>query len=198
MLDKLPSLQRLVRNLQLFPTVSSKNIFRATAFFLEMSQEKAEQFCYSILEAKKKIMPCKLCFAWQEIGDKCLFCFDEKRDKSVICVVESWQELLAFEQSKSYNGMYHVLGGSLCPLEGRGPEDLNADQLIARLDKGVLEIILGFNNTPEGEATAAYISNLCENLVKITCLARGLPVGSTLEFTDRVTLAQALQERRPY
>ncbi len=198
MLDKLPSLQRLVRNLQLFPTVSSKNIFRATAFFLEMSQEKAEQFCYAILEAKKKIMPCETCFAWQEKDDKCLFCSDEDRDKSVICVVESWQELLAFEQSKSYNGMYHVLGGSLCPLEGRGPEDLNAEQLLTRLDSGVLEIILGFNNTPEGEATAALISNMCENLVKVTCLARGLPVGSTLEFTDRVTLAQALQERRPY
>lgn len=198
MLDKLPSLQRLVRNLQLFPTVSSKNIYRATAFFLEMSQDKAEQFCYALLEAKKKIMPCEICFAWQEKDSKCLFCSDDKRDKSVICVVESWQELLAFEQSKSYNGLYHVLGGSLCPLEGRGPEDLTAEQLVARLDSGVVEVILGFNHTPEGEATAAYVSNMLENLVKVTCLARGLPVGSTLEFTDRVTLAHALQERRPY
>lgn len=197
MLDKLPSLQRLVRNLQLFPTVSSKNIYRATAFFLDMNQEKAEQFCYALLEAKKKIKACDICFAWQEVDGECLFCFDAKRDKTIICVVESWQELLALEQSKSFNGLYHVLGGALCPLEGRGPEDLTTDQLLRRVE-GVTEIILGLNQTPEGEATAAYVSNQLNGLVKVSCLARGVPVGSTLEFTDRVTLAQAIQERRPY
>ena len=198
MLNRLPSLQRLVRNLQLLPTVSSKNIYRATAFFLEMSQEKAEQFCYALLEAKKKIKHCEICFAWQELDGLCLFCFDEKRDKSIICVVESWQELLALEQSKNFNGLYHVLGGSLCPLEGIGPEDLTVDCLVKRVSDGILEIIFGFNQTPEGEATAAYISNKLEGLVKISCLARGVSVGSSLEFTDRVTLAQAIQERRPY
>ena len=199
MLDKLPSLNRLVKKLQLFPSINSKNIHRATAYFLELGQDQAEQFCYAILEAKKNIKSCENCYAWHEIDENCLFCSDEKRDKSIICVVETWQELLALEQSKCYNGLYHILGGSLSPLDGKGPEDLNIEMLINRVNESsTIEVILGLNQTPEGEATAAFVSNQIGNKVKISCLARGVPVGSTIEFTDRMTLAQALNERRPY
>jgi recombination protein RecR len=115
-------------------------------------------------------------------------------------VVETWQELLTIEKTGGYDGVYHVLGGVICPLEGVGPEQLTIDALIKRVDeKGIAEIILATNQTPEGEATASYIAHkLKGKAITISCLARGIPVGSTLEFMDKLTVYKALSERRPF
>jgi recombination protein RecR len=117
-----------------------------------------------------------------------------------VCVVETWQEILAIEQTKGYLGVYHVLGGSISPLEGVGPEDLTINALLDRVNKGMIkEVILATNQTPEGEATATYIARkLKGNEIDISCLARGLPVGSSLEGMDRLTVFKALSERRPF
>lgn len=198
MIEQLPSLKNLLKNLQNVPYLASKNLYRVANHFLSSDDQRLEQFCAAILLAKQNIIRCQECFIWQEKNGKCLYCSSAKRDKSVICVVESWQELMAIEKTGGYNGVYHVLGGVICPLEGIGPENLTVEQLVSRVSS-VKEIILAMNQTPEGEATSAYIANKLKNInVNITCLARGVPVGSSLEFMDRVTLYQAMSERRPF
>ena len=200
MIDKLPTLVQLLKNLQQVPYLASKNIYRVAAHFLHMDQARAEQFCAMILEAKSKLLQCSICFSWQEKDRECLFCSAVKRNQRVVCVVETWQELLAIEKTGGYNGVFHVLGGVICPLEGIGAEDLTIMQLVKRIQEyGVTEVILALNQTPEGEATAAYIAHKLKGLsASISCLARGLPVGSSLESMDRLTVYKALSERRPF
>jgi recombination protein RecR len=136
---------------------------------------------------------------WKERDKNCLFCDSPKRDASVICVVETWHELIAIEKTRGYTGLYHVLGGAICPLEGIGPEDLSINLLITRINEKVKEVILATNQTPEGEATATYIAHKLKNKsIIISCLARGIPVGSQLESMDHVTVFKALSERRPF
>jgi recombination protein RecR len=164
-----------------------------------MDEIRAQQFCRTIIEAKKNIIPCARCYAWKEKDKQCLICDDPKRDKSIICVVETWQEFLTIEKAGGYTGGYHILGGAICPLEGIGPDELTISALIQRIDDTVSEVILATNQTPEGEATAAFIaSKLKDKSVKVSCLARGIPVGSSLEYMDRVTVYKALTERRPF
>lgn len=199
MIEHIPSMQHLLRMLQQVPYLASKNIYRVAAHFLTMDQARAEQFCKSILDAKNNITQCGICFTWIEKNRNCFFCSSARRVKSTICVVETWQELIAIEKTGGYQGMYHVLGGAISPLEGISPEDLTIDALIARLDETTQEVILATNQTPEGEATAAYVAHkLKDKPVKISCLARGIPVGSPLEFMDRLTIYKALSERRPF
>ncbi|HZW61955.1 MAG TPA: recombination mediator RecR [Candidatus Babeliales bacterium] len=199
MLSDLPTLTKLLKTLQQVPYLASKNMYRVANHFLAMDQQRLEQFCTILLEAKKNIIYCQTCFFWQEVDKPCFLCSSPKRDKSVICVVETWQELMAIEKTGGYTGMFHVLGGVICPLEGIGPEQLTIDPLIKRIEAEVDEIILATNQTPEGEATAAYIaSKLKGKSVTISCLARGIPVGSSLEFMDRLTVYKALSERRPF
>jgi recombination protein RecR len=122
-----------------------------------------------------------------------------RRDQSVICVVQSWQEVLAIEKTGGYAGVYHILGGLLCPLEGVGPDDLKIATLASRVNKQTKEIILALDQTPEGEATAAYIADALKgNEVVLSCFSRGMPVGSSLEMLDRLTVFKALSERRPW
>lgn len=199
MINDLPSLAQLLKNLQQVPYLASKNIYRVASHFLHMDEKKAEQFCAIILEAKRKIVQCATCYCWQERERNCLFCSAAKRDQTLVCVVETWQELLAIEKTSGYSGVYHVLNGAISPLDGIGPDDLTIMPLVARVDAGVTEIILAMNQTPEAEATSAYIaSKLRGKNVTITCLARGLPVGSSLETMDRLTVYKALSERRPF
>lgn len=200
MLDELPSLVQLLKVLQQVPYLASKNLYRVTSHFLHMKQSQIEGFCMALLDAKKKLTKCITCFCWQEVEQSCLFCSSPKRDQLTVCVVETWQEILAIEKTKGYLGVYHVLGGVICPLDGIGPEDLTIESLVERVDKNsVKEIILATNQTPEGEATAAFIAHkLKGKKVQITCLARGLPVGSSLEAMDRLTVYKALSERRPF
>jgi recombination protein RecR len=198
MLNDTPSLAQLLKVLQQVPYLASKNLYRVANHFLHMDQKKAEQFCQVLLEAKMNIAYCSTCFVWQEKGRPCTFCDATKRNKALVCVVETWQELLAIEKTGGYTGVYHVLGGAICPLEGIGPEDLHIVPLIARVEQlAIQEIILATNQTPEGEATASYIASKLKHLpVTISCLARGIPVGSSIESLDRVTVYKALSERR--
>jgi len=197
MLSNVPSLAQLLKTLQQVPCLASKNIYRVATHFLQMDNEKLKNFCKILQKAKDNVEHCQICFTWCEKGHKCSFCFSVNRDQSIICVVELWQELLTIERTGGYNGVYHVLGGVICPLDGVGPEDLAIEQLVKRMKKGVKEVILATNQTPEGEATASFIaSKLKDKSVTISCLARGIPVGSSLEFIDRLTIYKALSERR--
>lgn len=198
MIDQIPSIKALLRQLQQIPYVASKNIHRIVNYFLLLPADKAEHFCKTILEAKENVVPCDICCVWKEKKAPCYYCDSPGRDKTVICVVETWQELIALEKTGGYEGLYHLLGGALSPLEGIGPDDLNVNQLVTRLD-GVKEVILATNQTPEGEATAAFVAHaLKDSSITLSCLSRGIPVGSPLEFVDRVTVYKALKERRPF
>jgi recombination protein RecR len=200
MLENLPTLAHLLKVLQQVPYLASKNLYRVAAHFLEMQPQQIAQFCATLEAAQERLKKCDTCFFWQEVSVACVFCSSSKRDQTIICVVETWQEILAIEQTKGYFGAYHVLGGSISPLEGVGPEDLTIDALINRVGNGIIkEIILATNQTPEGEATATYIARkLKGKAIEISCLARGLPVGSSLEGMDRLTVFKALSERRPF
>lgn len=199
MFDDLPTLVRLLRGLQQIPYLASKNIYRVASHFLNMDHKQIDQFCSLLQEARKNITHCLTCFALREADRTCSYCTSSRRDQGVICVVETWQELFAIEKTGGYTGVYHVLGGAICPLDGIGPEDLTIDQLIVRINEEVKEIILATNQTPEGEATASYIATKLKGKeVLISCLARGIPVGSSLEYMDRLTVYKALSERRPF
>lgn len=198
-IEKLPTIKRLMRQLQQVPFLASKNMYRVTGHFLKLEPEKIDQLCNVLQEIKKNVVACNRCFVWQERGMDCLFCDDKSRNSSQICVVESWQELLVIERTEGYHGLYHVLGGIISPLDGVGPSDLYIDQLIKRVDHQVKEIILAMNQTPEGEATAAFIARkLTSTGVQVSCLAKGVPMGSTLEFIDRLTVSKALADRKPF
>ena len=200
MLGQAPTLTQLLKTLQQVPYLATKNIYRLATHFLHMEPQKLEHFCAVLLRAKEMVVPCTMCFVWKERDEPCSFCDSPKRDTRIVCVVETWQELLAVEKTGGYAGLYHILGGVICPLEGVGPEDLTINQLVERVKtRNVTELILATNQTPEGEATASYIAHkLKEESVRISCLARGIPVGSSLEFMDRVTVYKALSERRPF
>lgn len=202
MLQDTPSLTKLIKTLQQVPYLASKNIYRVASYFLYLEDSKVDQFCAALKEAKQNVTQCNICFSWQERGRNCSLCSNLRRDQSLVCVVETWQELLAIEKTGGYTGVYHVLGGAICPLEGVGPENLNIIPLIRRAENQqpkIHEIILATNQTPEGEATASYIaSKLKQSGIKLSCLARGIPVGSSIESMDRVTVYKALSERRPF
>ena len=200
MLQDVPSIAQLLKALQQVPYLASKNLYRVAEHFLDLDEKRVEQFCAVLLHVKDHIVKCETCFCWREKDRECSFCSSSKRDQSIVCIVESWQELLSIEQTKGYAGVYHVLGGIIYPLEGVGPEDLTIDQLVERVQKNkIKEIILAVSQTPEGEATSAYIAHKLKNVdVSITCLARGLPVGSSLNTMDRLTVFKALSERRPF
>lgn len=199
MFQEIPTFAQLIKGLQQIPFLASKNLYRVAEHFLHMEPERIDQFCALLIHAKENIVRCEECFCWKERERLCAFCSSSKRDKQLVCVVETWQELFAIEKTDGYQGVYHVLGGAICPLEGIGPDELTIAQLIARVDRGVKEIILATNQTPEGEATAAFIARKLKGKdVVVSCLARGLPVGSSLETMDRVTVYKALSERRPF
>lgn len=200
MIDQSKYFKELLTALQQVPYLASKNLYRVAAHFLSMESNKAEKFCEIIKRAKEMIVQCQVCYAWQEKNQPCTFCASGKREKHIVCVVETWHELMAIEKTSGYHGMYHVLGGVISPLDGVGPEDLTISPLVARvITDHIKEVILATNQTPEGEATAAYIAHqLVPHNIAITCLARGVPVGASLEYMDRVTVYKALTERKPF
>lgn len=200
MIQESPVLQQLIRQLQQVPYLASKNLYRVAHHFLEMDTQKATHFLQAVQAAQAHLEKCSVCFIWKERERDCPFCASQKRDHAIVCVVEQWYDVQAIEKTSSYNGMYHVLGGVIYPLEGIGPDQLTIKQLKERVAQGeIKEVILALNQTPEGEATAAYISRVLQgHPVLLTCLARGVPVGGTLEYIDRITVQKALKERRPF
>ena len=199
MIDRLPTIKKLMRHLQQVPFLASKNMYRVTSYFLTLDDERIDQFCRALQEAKARVVPCQICFVWQEKAEQCSFCFDKNRDGSIICVVETWHELLVIERTETFRGLYHVLGGVISPLEGVGPKDLHIEELVSRVTDDVKELVFAMNQTPEGEATVAFIARKLQGKsVKVSCLAKGIPIGSNLEFVDRLTVGKALTDRKPF
>lgn len=198
MIDNLAHVQQLIRQLQQVPYLASKNLYRVIHYLLEMDEPRMKQFIATLEAAHRMTKKCTICFAWKEQDQSCAWC-SPSRDQRNICVVESWHDLCAIEKTGAHQGAYHVLGGALCPLDGIGLDDLTIAQLVDRVQSGCNELILAMNQTPEGEATAACIARSLEPLrttIKITCLSRGVPVGSSLETMDRLTIFKAVAERR--
>ena len=189
-------LHRLVEQFESLPGIGKKTAQRLAFFVLNLPHDRAAAFAQSILDAHEKIHKCSVC---QNLTDKelCSVCSNPKRDPSIICVVEGPKDVLAFEKTKEYNGLYHVLHGLLSPMEGIGPEQIYIKELVKRLGDGtVKEVIMATNPTVEGEATAMYVARLLKPMgVKVTRLAYGIPVGGNLEYADEVTLYRALEGR---
>jgi recombination protein RecR len=194
--EMVDSIERLIEEFSKFPGIGKKTAQRMAFFVLKQRKEEAESLAQAVLDVKEKVRYCSVCFNITE-DDPCSICKDEKRDRSIICVVEEANDVAALEKTNQFKGLYHVLGGVLSPLDGVGPEDLKVKELLARLKDGtVKEVIIATNPSTEGEATAVYLSKLIKPLgVKVTRIARGLPAGGDLEYADQTTLANALEGR---
>ncbi len=189
------SLNRLVEGLSQFPGIGKKTAERMAFHLLKSNSGWAQNLAQAIVDVKEQISECPACHNISETTP-CSICADEKRDASLLCVVEDTTDLVAFEKTNHYRGKYHVLGGVLSPLDGIGPENLHVDTLLARLN-GEEEVIIATNPSAEGETTALYLAKqLKERNVKVTRLASGIPVGGDLEYTDEATLVSALEGRR--
>ena len=178
------------------PGIGMKSAQRLGYHVMEMSESEVNEFVRAIQAAKKTVHTCPVCqnFTEQQV---CRFCADNRRDHSTVCVVETPKDISAFERTKEYKGVYHVLHGLISPIDGVGPDMLKIKELLARVNEGnIAEVIMATNPTVEGEATAMYISKLLKPFgVKVTRLAFGLPIGGMLEYADEVTLYKALENR---
>ena len=190
-------LVKLIEEFAKLPGVGRKTAQRFAFHILNLPEEKARDFSQAILDARTKIKKCPVCGNLTD-GELCPICSAKGREAGLICVVEDPRDVLAFERTKEYNGVYHVLHGLISPMDGVGPEQINVKSLLERVAKGqVGEVIMATNPTVEGEATAMYIARLLKPLgVKVTRLAYGIPVGSHLEYADDATLVRALEGRR--
>lgn len=191
------SVMRLIEEFHKLPGVGPKSAQRLTYYLLRMPAAEARALAESILDVKERVTFCGVCQNVTD-SDPCGVCASDRRDRSVICVVEEPLDILAVERSGSYQGLYHVLHGAISPMDGVGPEDLKIQELLSRLNGAdVSEVILATNPNLEGEATAMYLTRLLRPLgVRITRLARGLPAGGDLEYADDVTLTRALEGRQ--
>lgn len=186
----------LVDKLAELPGIGKKTAQRLAFHIMKLSSDEALSLAQAIENVKRKITNCSQCYNLTE-QDPCAICADTHRDRSLICVVENPSDVNALEKAGVFRGVYHVLGGALSPLDNVGPDDIRIDELAGRLDGSVKEVIVATNPTVEGEATALYIADrLAGSGVRITRIARGLPVGGDLELADMVTLARSLEGRQ--
>jgi recombination protein RecR len=192
-----PPVARLIEELHRLPGIGPKSAQRLTYHLLRAPREDAAALAQAILDLKDRTTLCSICQNVTE-EDPCNICRDERRDRSTICVVEEPLDVVAVERTRGFHGLYHVLHGVISPMDGIGPDDLKVRELLDRLRSGaVREVIMATNPNLEGEATAMYISRLVSPLgVRVTRLARGLPMGSDLEYADDVTLTRALENRQ--
>lgn len=190
------SVTRLIEEFHRLPGIGPKTAQRLTFFLLRAPREQAEQLADSIKDLRTRITSCSICCNISE-HDPCDICSDDSRDHAQICVVEEPLDMVALERTRQYKGVYHVLHGAISPVEGIGPEDLRIRELLNRLrGDNVKEVLLATNPNIEGEATAMYLERLVKPMgIRLTRLARGLPVGGDLEYADEVTLARALEGR---
>ena len=192
-----PSIEKLIESFERLPSIGHKTAARLAFYMLDLGEEETNEFISSIINAKKNLKFCSKCYNISDT-EPCPICASPKRDPSTICVVEDVRDVVAMERTHEFKGVYHVLHGSISPMNGIGPEDIKLKELINRLSGNtVKEIILATNPRVEGEATAMYISKLIKPMgIKVSRIAHGIPVGGDLEYTDEVTLSKALEGRR--
>jgi len=190
-----PSVDRLIKELTRLPGVGPRSAQRLAFHILRQRPEQILPLAEAIVEVKERIGFCRRCFNLAE-GELCTVCADTRRDGGVICVVEQPADIVPVERTGEFRGLYHVLGGALSPLDGVDPDDLHINELLARVDDTVHEVILATNPTMTGEATAMYIADQLPGRVRVTRLASGLPVGGDLEYADELTLGRAFTGRR--
>ncbi|CUS77147.1 DNA replication and repair protein RecR [Candidatus Kryptonium thompsonii] len=190
------SLETLIEELTKFPGIGRKTAQRLALYILKQPKEEVEKLVQAIINVKEKIKYCSICYNITET-DPCPICSSPKRDKTTICVVEEPMDVLAIEKTNEYNGLYHVIGGVLNPLEGIGPDALKIKELIHRVSSGgIKEVIIALNPSVEGETTSIYIANLIKPFgIKVTRIARGLPIGTALEYADIATIVRAIENR---
>lgn len=196
-MQQIAPLAQLIEQLRALPGIGAKTATRLAYHILDMDMERAHRLAAAITGAKEKIGFCSVCFNLTD-SDPCAICMAEKRDHTTICVVEQPQDVAAMERMNDYDGVYHVLHGTLSPLEGVGPNDIRIRELVLRAGKeNVQEVIVATNPNVEGEATAMYIAKLLKPMgIRVTRIAHGLPVGGDLEYADEVTLSRAMENRR--
>lgn len=195
MIEKIAPLAKLVDEFSRLPGIGKKTATKLAFWTIERKESDVIRFARSMVEAKQKIGFCKDCGHFTE-SEICNICSDSKRDRRLLMVVEEARDIFVIEKTNEYRGLYHVLHGAISPLEGIGPDELNIASILPRL-KDVDEVILSTNTTIEGEATAMYISKILGHLdVKVTRIAKGLPIGGDIEYADEITLAKALEGRR--
>ena len=193
-----PSIEKLIESFEKLPSIGHKTAARLAFFMLNQNQEEINEFVSSIVNAKKNLKYCSKCYNISDT-DPCPICANPKRDASLICVVEDVRDIIAMERTHEFKGVYHVLHGSISPMNGIGPDDIRIKELLNRINEsnGIKEIIIATNPRVEGEATAMYLSKLIKPLgITVTRIAHGIPVGGDLEYTDEVTLTKALEGRR--
>lgn len=195
-MDQLESLQRLVAQFAKLPGIGVKTAQRLAYHIISMPEGEVKQFAQDMYRARQTVRHCEVCGNLSE-DELCEICANDRRDRSMICVVKDAKDVQAIEKTQEYKGLYHVLGGTISPLEGIGPDDIAIKPLISRVDDKVEEVILATNPDVQGEATAAYISRLLSPLgVEVTRIAHGIPIGAELEYADEITIAKALEGRR--
>ncbi len=192
-----PPVQRLIDELARLPGIGRKSAQRLAFYLLNTEEVDAERLANAILDMRRQVSLCERCFN-VAAGAECTVCLDTRRDPSVVCVVERAQDIVVMEKTQEFGGRYHVLGGSISPISGIGPDQLHFRELLARIDEeGIKEVIAATNPTVEGDATALYIARVLKPLgVKVTRLASGLPVGGDLDYADELTLGRALVGRQ--
>ena len=192
-----PSMDRLVEELKRLPGIGEKTALRLAFFVLRSEHAFAANLAHALIGVKEESRFCSGCFGLTE-QDPCAICSDPRRRADEVCVVEEAADMMAFERAQEYHGRYHVLGGALAPLDGVGPDDLRVEELRKRIESGAIcEVIVATNPSAEGEATAHYLARTLKPLgVRVTRIARGLPMGGDLEYADIVTIVQSLEGRR--
>ena len=187
-------LEKLVSELSKLPGIGRKSAQRLSIYFLKQSKSEVQELARTLIEVKEKVRECEICFNFTE-SSPCSICLSENRNRSIICVVEEQTDLMAIERSGEYKGLYHVIGGVISPLDGISPDDLHIQELFDRLDS-VEEVIIATNPSIEGETTTLYLQREMKNRdIKITRIARGIPMGSAIEHADQVTLVRAFEGR---
>ncbi|MBU3114020.1 recombination mediator RecR [Clostridium lacusfryxellense] len=190
------AIEKIIEEFAKLPGIGKKTAQRLALFVLNLPKEEVEEFAQALIVARGTIKYCSVCGSFTE-ADPCPICSNPNRDKSIICVVENPKDIMTVERVREFNGVYHVLHGTISPMAGRGPEDIKLRELIRRINGEVEEVIVATNPNIEGEATAMYISKILKPLgAKVTRIAHGIPVGGDLEYIDEVTLSKALEGRK--
>lgn len=189
------AIEKLIEEFAKLPSIGKKSAQRLTLHILNLPKDQVEEFANALIKARGTIKYCSVCGNFTDT-DPCAICSNPNREKDIICVVEQPKDIMTMEKVKEFNGLYHVLHGTISPMQGRGPQDIRIRELVARMSGDIKEVIVATNPTIEGEATAMYISKILKPLdVKVTRIAAGIPVGGDLEYADEVTLSKALEGR---